>query len=238
MNLRRHLLLPALALALASGAGVAAVVPAGMNAGKIPDITVWDEANVQHTLREELRAAGTGPVIVLPVYTRCTMSCPILARMLVQQTSQISGGTPYRVLIFSFDPGDDAQALRQFRAQKNLPPAWILVRSGPADIRRFCDFFHYTVMTEGTVMIHTNQMFLLNHNLQWRATFIDESWSAADLRTWMSRADSSGLLGWLAMNPETLVFAGFGGLLLSLLLILGAFILRPRPLREPPGSVL
>jgi len=241
MNRTRYLLpstlLLTLALALASGATALAVTPAGMNAGKIPDITVWDEANVQHSLWDELRAAGTGPVIVLPVYTRCTMSCPVLARMLVQQTSQI-GGTPYRVLIFSFDPGDDAQALRQFRVQKKLPSAWILVRSGPADIRRFCDFFHYTVLTEGPVMIHTNQMFLLDHNLQWRATFIDESWNAADLRTWMSRAESPGLFGWLAMNPEVLVFIGFGGLLLSLMLILGVFVLHPRSLSSQATAVI
>jgi cytochrome oxidase Cu insertion factor (SCO1/SenC/PrrC family) len=230
MNLQHHFLLPALALALASGARAVAVSPAGINAGKIPDITVWDEGNVQHTLWDELSAAGTGPVIVLPVYTRCTMSCPVLARMLVEQTAQISGATPYRVLIFSFDPGDDAQALRQFRMQKKLPSKWILVRSGAGDIRRFCDFFHYTVLTEGRVMIHTNQMFLLDHNLQWRATFIDQSWNATDLRNWMSRADSPGLFGWLAMNPEVMGFIGFGGLLLSLILILGALILRPRSL--------
>jgi len=230
MHLKLHFLLPALALALASGVRAVAVVPAGINPGRIPNITVWDEANVQHTLWEELRAAGTGPVIVLPVYTRCTMSCPVLARMLVQQGSQIGSGTPYRVLIFSFDPGDDAQALRQFRIQEKLPPTWILVRSGAADIRRFCDFFRYTVLTEGTVMIHANQIFLLNHNLEWRATFIDQSWNAADLRTWMSRVESPGLFGWLAMNPEVMVFAGFGGLLLSLVLILGVFIKRPQSL--------
>jgi cytochrome oxidase Cu insertion factor (SCO1/SenC/PrrC family) len=227
MEFKHHFLLPILAMALVSGARAVAVTPAGMNAGKIPDITVWDEANVQHNLWDKLRATGSGPVVVLPVYTRCTMSCPVLARMLVQQTSQISGGTPYRVLIFSFDPGDDAEALRQFRAQKKLPSSWILVRSRAAEIRRFCDFFHYTVMTEGTVMIHTNQMFLLDHDLQWRATFIDQSWNAADLRTWMSRAESPGLFGWLAMNPEVLVFIGFGGILLSLMLILGILILRP-----------
>jgi cytochrome oxidase Cu insertion factor (SCO1/SenC/PrrC family) len=242
MNLKHRFLLPTLALALAPvlsiDATALAVTPAGMNAGKIPDIAVWDEANVQHSLWDELHAAGSGPVIVLPVYTRCTMSCPVLARMLVQQTSQINGGTPYRVLIFSFDPGDDAQALRRFRAQKNLPSPWILVRSGAADIRRFCDFFHYTVMTEGPVMIHTNQMFLLDHNLQWRATFIDQSWNAADLRTWMSRAESPGPFGWLAMNPEVLVFAGFGGLLLSLMLILGIFILRPRSLSRQAAAVI
>jgi cytochrome oxidase Cu insertion factor (SCO1/SenC/PrrC family) len=230
MDLKHYFLLSALALALASGVRAVAVVPAGINAGKIPDITVWDEANAQHSLWEELRTAGTGPVIVLPVYTRCTMSCPILARMLVQQTSQISRGTPYRVLIFSFDAGDDAEALRQFRVQERLPTAWILVRSRAADIRRFCDFFHFTVLTEGTVMIHTNQIFLLDHNLQWRATFIDESWNAADLQTWMTRAESPSLFGWLAMNPEVLVYIGFGGLLLSLMLILGTFILRPQSL--------
>ena len=41
---------------------------------------------------------------------------------------------------------------------------------------------------------------------------------------------SIGLFGWLAMNPEAMVFIGFGGLLLSLILILGALILRPRSL--------
>ena len=228
-NRKRCFLAFALALALALGARVRAAVPADGNAGQVPDISVWDEANVQHSLWDELRAAGTGPILVLPVYTRCTMSCPVLARMLVQQTSQIGGGAPYRVLIFSFDPGDDAVALRQFRVQKGLPAQWMLVRSDAADIRRFCDFFHYTVMTEGSVMIHTNQMFLLDHNFEWRATFIDENWNAAELRTWMRRAESPGLLGWLTMNPEMLVFIGFAGLLLSLILIVGVLLLRSRP---------
>jgi cytochrome oxidase Cu insertion factor (SCO1/SenC/PrrC family) len=148
--------------------------------------------------------------------------------MLVQQTAQLSGGMPFRVLIFSFDPGDDAKALRQFRVQKNLPPSWILVRSQPADIQRFCDFFHYSVMTEGSIMIHTNQMFLLDHTLQWRATFVDESWDAAELRTWMKRVESPGPFAWLTTNPDLLVYAGFGGVVLSLILILAVLIFRRR----------
>jgi cytochrome oxidase Cu insertion factor (SCO1/SenC/PrrC family) len=230
MKPKLHSLLPAFALAiiLPLGARALTALPAGMNAGKIPDITVWDEADVQHSLWQKLQAAGPGPVIILPVYTRCTMSCPVLARMLVQQTSQLSGSTPFRVLIFSFDPGDDAEALHQFRAQKNLPPAWILVRSRPSDIRRFCDFFHYSVMTEGPVMIHTNQMFLLDHTLQWRATFIDETWDAAELRTWMKRVESPGPFGWLTTNPELLVYIGFGVMLLSLIAILTTLVRRTR----------
>jgi cytochrome oxidase Cu insertion factor (SCO1/SenC/PrrC family) len=226
MRLKLYLLLSTLALALASGSGAAAVVPADRNAGQIPDIAVWDEANLHSTLWEKLRAAGSGPVIVLPVYTRCTMSCPVLARMLVKETSQMSGGAPYRVLIFSFDPGDDAEALRKFRVQEGLPPTWMLVRSDAGDIRRFCDFFHYSILTEGSVMIHLNQIFLLDHTFQWRATFIDQGWNAAELRTWMKRVESPGFWGWVAMNPESLAFIGFGGMLLSLALILAVLLWR------------
>lgn len=235
MSFKRYLLF-ALVLVLISGARANATVPAGMGAGTLPNVTVWDEANVQHKLFDELKAAGSGPVLVLPVYTRCTMSCPVLARMLVQQTSQLSGGSPYRVLVFSFDPGDDAAALRQFRAQKNLPASWLLVRSDAADIHRFLDFFHYTVLTEGPVMIHTNEMFLLNHNLKWRATFVDVDWNAAELHTWMQRAEAPGVLGWIAMNPDMLVYIAFGLLLAAFGVILWVFLRRPRPALPIPGA--
>jgi cytochrome oxidase Cu insertion factor (SCO1/SenC/PrrC family) len=226
MHLKRDLMLLTLALTLTLSGKVRAAVPTGSNAGQIPDITVWDEANHQSTMWEKLRTAGSGPVIVLPVYTRCTMSCPVTARMLVKETAQIGGGKPYRVLIFSFDPGDDTAALRQFRVLEGLPPAWILVRSDAADIRQFCDFFHFPVLTEGPVMIHNNQVFLLDHSLQWRATFIDKDWDGAELRKWMGRVETPGLLGWLAMNPESLAFVGSGGMLLSLALIVGVTLSR------------
>jgi cytochrome oxidase Cu insertion factor (SCO1/SenC/PrrC family) len=228
MRLKRNLLLVTLALTLASDGRTRAAVPTGSNAGQIPDLAVWDDANHQSTLWEKLRDAGLGPVVILPVYTRCTMSCPVTAKMLVKETAQMGRGEPYRVLIFSFDPGDDAAALRQFRAQQGLPPAWILVRSDAAGIRRFCDFFHYPVLTEGPVMIHNNQIFLLDHSFQWRVTFIDKDWNGAQLRKWMRRVEAPGILGWLAMNPEKLAFVGFGGLLLSLALILGVLLSRSR----------
>ena len=209
---------------------VGAAVPADSHEGQIPDLAVWDEANVQHSLWDELRLRGCRDGA-----RHCAAGVHALYDEL-SRTGAHAGpanladwrrGALSRV-IFSFDPGDDAAALRLFRAQKGLPAKWILVRSDAADIRRFCDFFHYTVMTEGSVMIHTNQMFLLDHNFEWRATFIDQNWDAADLRTWMRRAESPGLLAWLMMNPETLVFIGFGGLLLSLMLIVGALLLRSR----------
>ncbi len=222
-------------LALAISARASSVTPADSNAGQIPNITVWDESNTQKTLWSELNAGGAGPVFVLPVFTHCTMSCPVLASRLVHETAQLAPGKPFRVLIFSFDPGEDAASLRKFRAQEKLPAAWMLVRSTDPEIRRFIDFFHYKVLTQGELMLHTNQIFILNHTLTWRATLINESWSAAELRTWLGRVEVPGVIGWLVMNPERLAFIGLGGMVLSLALILWAMLSRPgRPLRTPP----
>ncbi|MES2393842.1 MAG: hypothetical protein V4555_19555, partial [Acidobacteriota bacterium] len=87
--------------------------------------------------------AGSGPVVVLPIYARCTMSCPITTNMLVGEAAKMTSAKPYRVVIFSFDPTDDATALRHFRADKHLPSTWLLLRSNPEGVRRFCDFFHF-----------------------------------------------------------------------------------------------
>lgn len=213
-----------LLLVLACAAGARAAVPAPLSAGQMPNITVWDEQDQSHSLWDALGSAGTGPVVVLPIYARCTMSCPVLTRMLVQQTRLLGSGDPYRVLIFSFDSGDDAAALRNFRAEKGLPASWLLVRSSAADIRRFCDFFHYPVMSEGPVMIHSNTMFLLDSTFRWRATFVDQNWDAADLKKWLHRAESTSLIGRLITTPDAMILAGFVGVLASLLLVFGVLV--------------
>ena len=229
MGLLRCITAGFLTLAFALSAKASGVIPGDPSAGTIPNITVWDEAGHQSLLRTKLEAAGSGPVFVLPVYTHCTMSCPVLASRLVAETAQLGAGTRFRVLIFSFDPADDAAALREFRAQEKLPASWVIVRSSDLDIRRFTDFFHYRVLTEGGVMLHTNQMFLMNQDFVWRATFVNESWSAADIRTWLKRVQSPGIVGWAMMNPATIVYAGLGGMLLSLGLALAAMLSRTAP---------
>jgi len=224
-------------LAAFAASARAATVPAPEEAGKIPDVSVSDEANRPASLWEKLRAAGDGPVFVLPVYTRCTLSCPLLARRLNQETARMGAGAAYRVLIFSFDPSDDAESLRRFREREQLPSNWILVHASEQDTRRLCDFFHYPVWTEGSVLVHPNQVFLLDHNLDWRATFTGLDWNAAELVKWMNDAESSGISAWLAMNPEKLVWIGFGLLLLSLVVML-AWLVRRKPSRHSATASL
>lgn len=214
-----------------------ATVPAPEEARKIPDVSVIDDANQQASLWEKLRAAGDGPVFVLPVYTRCTLSCPLLARRLNQETARMGVGAAYRVLIFSFDRSDDAASLRRFREREHLPQSWVLVRASEQDTRRLTDFFHYPVWADGAVLVHANQVFLLDHNLGWRATFTGLDWDAAELLKWMNDVESPGISAWLATNPEKLVWIGFGTLVLSLVVML-VWLIRRKPSRHSATASL
>lgn len=204
-----------LTLALLASHAKGSVTPAESGSGAIPDISIWDEANHKSSLWEKLRGAGNGPVIVLPIYTRCTISCPVLTHKLKEEAARLSSSTAYRVLVFSFDSSEDAESLRAFREREQLPAKWMLARADETDIRRFCDFFHYPVMTDGAVLVHPNEMFLLTDDLHWRATLVDVSWDATDLRKWIGRVGSPTISDWAAMNPEKLAWIGFGGLSLG-----------------------
>jgi hypothetical protein len=48
-------------------------------------------------------------------------SCPVLAQKLRSELARMQLGIAYRVLLFSFDPGDTAESLQQFRRRERLP---------------------------------------------------------------------------------------------------------------------
>jgi cytochrome oxidase Cu insertion factor (SCO1/SenC/PrrC family) len=204
-----------LAVVLCASEVRGAVVPAKSDSGRIPNVAIWDEANQKRSLWAKLQGAGDGPVIVLPVYTRCATSCPTLARKLAQEALRLGDSAAYRVLIFSFDPAENTESIREFRQREHVPANWLLVRAEEPEIRRFFDYFHYSIMTEGSVLVHPNEVFLLDHDLNWRATLVDVNWSSAELGEWIDRVESPGVRGWLAMNPEKLAWTGFAGLLLG-----------------------
>jgi cytochrome oxidase Cu insertion factor (SCO1/SenC/PrrC family) len=187
---------------------------------------VWDESNHNLLLRAELETAGSGPVILLPVYTRCAASCPVLTQKLEQETARMGASGVYRVLVFSFDPRETVDSLRSFREREHVPANWILVRANETEIRQFFDFFHYSVMTEGSMLIHPNELFLLDDDLHWRTTLIGEDWNSEELQINLRRIETQGFAGWIAMNPAVLAAIGFGGLVLSFGLIIGWLMFR------------
>jgi len=219
------LLLFVVTVLILSSSGVAAV-PADSDGRPIPNVTVWDDLDQKASLRQLLQAAGSGPVIVLPIYTHCSLSCPVLTRKLKQETALLGNNPPYRVLLFSFDPLESAQSLRTFRESEQLPAKWILVRTQDAGILQFSDFFHYSILTEGRVLVHPNELFLLEHDLRWRATLVDVSWEATELQRWMGRIESPGVSGWIAMHPDKLAWIGLGGLSFGLAVMLSWLVWR------------
>lgn len=202
--------------------------------GPAPDVTVWNEANQKVALSEELRKHGEGPVIVLPIYTRCGASCPVLTKKLEKETAGMAPGIAYRVLVFSFDAAETAESLQRFRKEENVPANWAMVRAEESEIRRFFDFFHYRVMTEGGVLIHPNEVFLLDRDLNWRLTLTGEEWNAARLQESLGWMESAGPVAWAAMNPAKIAVLGVVGLFGSFVLLLGWLIFR-RPDKRAAG---
>jgi cytochrome oxidase Cu insertion factor (SCO1/SenC/PrrC family) len=225
-----------LGLAVVGLAGALSAFPsrAESEAGPAPDVTVWNEANQRVALSEELRKHGEGPVIVLPIYTRCGASCPILTRKLEKETAGMAAGIAYRVLIFSFDPTETAESLQHFRKEENVPANWTMVRAEERESQKFFDFFHYRVMTEGGVLIHPNEIFLLDRNLNWRLTLTGEDWNAAKLQERLGWMESPGPVAWAAMNPAKIAVLGVVGLFGSFVLLLGWLIFR-RPDQRAEG---
>ena len=217
--------LAALILSLGGTVARGGIVPVNAGSKSIPDVSVWDEQDQESLLTVKLQSAGEGPVLILPVYTRCTSSCPTLTRKLLQAAGSMENGA-YRVVIFSIDASDDAESLRAFREREHLPGNWVLVRTRETEARRFFEYFAYPIMSEGSVLVHPNELFLLDEGLRWRATLVDVDWNAGGLREWLRRVANPGVRGWLAMNPEKLAWTGFSGLLLGVGLGVGWVVRR------------
>lgn len=77
--------------------------------------------------------ATGAPTLLLPIFTRCTGTCPMTAHYLKRALA--GAGTAFRVVVFSFDAADTADDLREFRDRFALPAEWLVVRSGDAGRR-------------------------------------------------------------------------------------------------------
>ena len=210
-------------------AGICAIAPvlvAQSAKARIPDIEVWNEADQRMPLSEALRRGSVGPVMVLPLYTRCGTSCPVLTKKLEKETVGIADSRAYHVVLFSFDPTETGESLRKFREQEGVPKDWVLVRTDAQTIQKFVDFFRYRVMTEGGLLVHPNEIFLLDRGLNWRLTLIGEDWGAAKLENDLRRMESPGIDAWAAMNPAKVAAIGIIGLLGSCALALAWMVSR------------
>jgi cytochrome oxidase Cu insertion factor (SCO1/SenC/PrrC family) len=204
-----------------AGLASAELLPPARAGGVPRNLAVLDEENQ----RRDLPAMGA-PALLLPIFTRCSGSCPVTAVLLKEALA--SAHTHFRVVVISFDAQDTAEDMKSFRQRLGLPSTWLLVRSADdAASRTFLDDldFHLRISERG--FDHPNETFVLSSRGVWAATFVGASFPEAELETALKRAIAADdpavaqkLGAWL-IRPEawiSLACAGVGASCLVLLL--------------------
>lgn len=207
---------------LLGGTARAALLPPG-RAGSLPGGFIASDERGQG---RELSAAASGePALLLPIFTRCSGTCPLTAVLLKQALDKARA--PFRVIVFSFDAEDGAGDLAAFRERYQLPAGWLLLRSGDAAATRaFFDRLGFHFMKAAGGFDHPNQTFVFSPRGAWAATLAGAAFSRDDLETAFRRAlaaDDPALPGrvaaWL-IRPEAWILLACAGLALSLAALL------------------
>lgn len=209
--------IPTLALLLLAVSARAGWVPPSKPGIFIQTVSVLTEQGQIADLKNQL--SGARPTLLLPIFTRCAASCPIMTHALKKAAT----GTGFQVVLFSFDPGDTAKDLQNFRERESLPADWILVRAASASAARsFLDQFDYNVMNAGGGFIHPNEIFVLSPRMRWSGLFAGEEIDPQTLRAAFDRAqemDHPALWNQLkaeVRDPQNRVIAASLGLLISI----------------------
>lgn len=226
-------LLLAVAVLFAASPLGARVVPAVEHGRSAPDVQVIDEAGNRAALNSLLAAMGTGPVLILPVYTRCAISCPIQSQKLKQGLAELNQ-RPLRVILFSFDPQETSESLAQFRKVQTLPSDWKLVRAPETATVGYFEFFHYPILTGSGEFVHPDRIFVLDAALRWQASIEGLNWDLQELRQVVGEAGSPGLMLWLRNHVNLVAWIGFANIAVSIG-ILFAFLAYSRK-SHPSGA--
>lgn len=149
-----------------------------MSAQVLPLVSYFDDAG-------QLRSTGDlkgAPTILVPIYTRCHGSCPVMAQSLKKAiiTSDEPSGN-YHVVLFSFDPRDGKADLKSFREHEHLPFQWTLARASASDTEKVMNAidFHYTY-ADGE-FLHPNRVTILDSRLRVAKSLSGDSYSASQI---------------------------------------------------------
>ncbi|MEO8034352.1 MAG: SCO family protein [Acidobacteriota bacterium] len=148
------------------------------------------------------------PMILAPIYSRCPLACPLIARGLKKGVAKSSAPpSSYRVVLFSFDPHDTPADLRRFRDRERLPLGWTVAKAvRNDDTRRLLDAAGYRYAEAGGTFIHENAVIALTADLRTAAMLRGTSYDIDD-----ALAAAQGRRGWVGR---------FGGWLLAPLLFI------------------
>ena len=204
---------------LAPAPAVARIAPATQSSSPIPDVQVLDAVGNSVSIRSVIAAMGSGPIIILPIYTRCAASCPIQTQKIKQVWIDVNRKSAIRVLAFSFDPQETAASISDYRRREGVPDRWVVVRARQSDARTFFDFFQYSVMSDNGQFVHPDRIFLLDSSSQWRFTMEGLNYNPAEIEQALAQLQSPGLAVWIQANPSAVAWTGFLCILVSLCIL-------------------
>ena len=158
------------------------------------------------------------PLVLLPIYTRCPGPClQNLTRLKDALTNSSSDPRRFRVLLFSFDPTDDAAALSKYRRRENIPLGWSVGTASQKDIDALLESIGVQVGKAGKEFVHPNIVIFLDSKLRIAKWIFGTDYSSADLDFALKVA--GGETDWIGQHSELLYsMLLFGGSLLCVAL--------------------
>ncbi|MDR3606638.1 MAG: SCO family protein [Oligoflexia bacterium] len=195
------------------------------------EIRIYDEKDEERSLAEVATSKPAMPILLLPAYTRCRASCPIMVKSLKMAVAAMPSGEAFRVILFSFDSKDTRSDLARFRQHEQIPNDWQLVRStSESEIAGFLDPFGYNTLSANGEFNHPSEVFVFSPRFKWVDSLISDVYLPESLQLAHAHAfsaDEPSLKDQareLSRRPENWLILGAIGLVLSIGAIATAFI--------------
>jgi len=153
---------------------------------------------------------GRGPVIFLPLFTRCSSTCPTLLHKLEKSLADEPPASHFRVLVFSFDPAETHASLLAFRSASGIPANWILAHADEGATRSVLQYASYSVMSRGAVFIHPSEIFVLDDSFRWRWTIEGVDWTTKDVARVIEQTSSPNFVTRIEAHPQTIAWTAMG----------------------------
>jgi cytochrome oxidase Cu insertion factor (SCO1/SenC/PrrC family) len=156
-----------------------AVVPPQYTAGRpLPAMQIVDDAGRARSL-ESWKGV---PTLLVPIYTRCPLACPMIVSGVKRGTSASrASADSYRVVLFSFDPRDTSADLLAFRERQHVPISWTVARAEPADARRLMEAIDFRWTEDRGSILHPNLVVALTPDLKTASYLFGTDFSAGDI---------------------------------------------------------
>lgn len=194
-------------------------------AGRVMSSIHWQD---ELGRRRELSEFSGYPLILLPIYTRCPGPCLRNVEQLKQGLADSTANPrQFRVLLFSFDPSDDAETLVKYRQRENIPLAWSIGSSSQAEIERLLDSIGVQIAKAGNEFAHPNIVLFLDPKLRIVKWIYGTAYSAGDVDHALNVA--GGESDWVAQHGQllySLLLVTASGLCVALTYYLGKIFSR------------